>query len=469
MAADMRTEGGMIAWPRDDMRNAFDIFIPERMRALNVPGVSIVIVEKGRPVYLRSFGHADRRREIPVTTDTLFQAGEIGEVVTAYAAMSMVRDKLLFLDAPLSRDLDTSWLDEGDDDARITLRHVLTHTSGLPENTVYPSRETDFTPGSKFSPSGVGFLYLQHVMQMTENKPFEQLMQERVFHLLGMKNSTFVAHDKDWARSARGYVPLGFPLTLFFIPAASVFLLGMLATLLVLRFSGERRILGPGDAILPAIAGVFGAMAMIWIVLGLAAMLLCLFVAALYSLLAGIVAALLYFAGSFLGIGTPRDGVLLRGRNSGRGTLLMATLLISFFLSFFFMGRNLPVLVLPFGEQPTPNAAISFRTSAMDMTRFLQEMMTGRQLGESTYTRMMQDRFPIDETRSWTLAMGLRHAESGDTYWSRGSVTGFESLMVIDPKRQVGILVLTNARQGAELTQEIARNVLGVGGAWTQP
>jgi len=469
MAEDPRTTGGMIAWPREDMRKALDIFVPARMQALNVPGVSIVIVENGKAVYLQSFGFSHQRHAVPVTADTLFLAGELGEVITAYAAMTMVRDKLLFLDAPLSRDLDVPWLDEEEDAARITLRHVLTHSSGLPKNTIYPSRETNFTPGSKFSPSGVGFLYLQHVMETVEGKPFEQLVQARVLSVLGMQNSTFLAKNENAARSARGYVPLGFPLALFFIPAASAFLLGMLVTFLVLRFSGERRILGPMDAILPAIAGAITAIAFIWLVLGLAAMLLCLLVALLYSLLAGLLAAFFFYAGGLLGIGLPRDGVLLRGRSSGRGALLVGSVLLSFFLSFFFMGRNLPVLTLPFGEQPTPNAAISFRTSAQDMARFLPELMQGRELGAAMFARMTNETMPIDDKRSMSLALAIRHAKDGDTLWSRGAVTGFDSLLVIDPQRQVGLVVLTNARQGAELTQDIARNILGTSGTWTLP
>jgi len=469
VTGDSRTEGGMIAWPREDMRKALDIFVPARMQALNVPGVSIVIVENGKTVYLHGFGFANQRREMPVTPDTLFQAGELGEVVTAYAAMTMVRDKLLFLDAPLSRDLNAQWLDEKEDAARITLRHILTHTSGLPENTVYPSREARFAPGSRFSPSGVGFLYLQHVMETVEGKPFEQVMRERVLSVLGMQRSTFLAKQESAVPVARGYVPLGFPLALFFIPAASVFLIGMLVTFLVLRFAGERRILGPMDAILPAIAGGVTAIAFIWIVLGLAAMLLCLLIALLYFLFAGLVAAFFFFAGSLLGIGLPREGVLLRGRSSGRGSLLIGSVLLSFFLSFFFMGRNLPVPALPFGEQPTPNAAVSFRTSARDMARFLPELMQGKELGAGMFARLMNETIPVDEGRSTGLVLVIRHDKDSKTLWSRGAVTGFDSLLVIDPQRQVGVVVLTNARQGAELTQEIARNILGTSGAWTQP
>src|SRR3546814_14795697 len=86
----------------------------------------------------------------------------------------MVRDKLLFLDAPLSRDLPAPWLSDKKDDARVTLRQVLTHRSGLGDNIAHPSRVTSFEPGSRFSPSGVGFLYLQHVMEVGANARSEE-------------------------------------------------------------------------------------------------------------------------------------------------------------------------------------------------------------------------------------------------------------------------------------------------------
>jgi CubicO group peptidase (beta-lactamase class C family) len=459
----------MINWPRHEMHSALDIFVPRRMQELNVPSVSIAIVAGGRIAFLGSYGFADKARGLRVAPDTVFQAGELGESVAAYAAMTMLRDKLLFLDAPLSHDIDTRWLEDGDDDARVTLRHVLTHTSGLPDNTVHPSRETRFTPGSDFSPSGVGFLYLQHVMSVLDRKPFEQSMQTRVFTPLGMQDSTFLRNERDWSRSARGYVPLGFPLALFFIPSMSVFLLGMLLTMLILRFAGDGRLLQPSDMVLPAIIGTATSIITVGIVLGLAPMLLSVLIAALYALIVGSLAALLFWVGGKLGIGRPRDGVLLRGRSNGQRSLLLGSILSTFLVSFFFFGRNLPVPVLPFGEQPIPNAAASFRTNAQDMARFMLELINGSELGQSTHARMLGERVKIDGRRGWTLALGVRRESNGETLWSRGAVTGFESLMVIDPERQVGVVILTNARQGAELTQEVARNILGLDGVWTQP
>jgi CubicO group peptidase (beta-lactamase class C family) len=95
--------------------------------------------------------------------------------------------------------------------------------------------------------------------------------------------------------------------------------------------------------------------------------------------------------------------------------------------------------------------------------------MDGEKIGSSTQARMFAERVKINDKHSQTLVLGVRRDEAGETLWSRGAVTGFESLMVIDPERQVGVVVLTNARQGAELTQEIARHIFGMDGVWTQP
>jgi CubicO group peptidase (beta-lactamase class C family) len=170
-----------------------------------------------------------------------------------------------------------------------------------------------------------------------------------------------------------------------------------------------------------------------------------------------------------LGIGQPREGVLLRGRGNGRNSVLFGSALIVLLTSFFFFGRNLPVPILPFGELPEPNAAVGMQSSARDMAHFMQELIDGKNLGPALHTRMLGERIKISNTRSWTLALGVRHDKMGETLWSRGAVTGFDSLMVIDPKRRAGVVILTNARQGAELTQEIARHVLGLDGVWTQP
>jgi CubicO group peptidase (beta-lactamase class C family) len=103
------------------------------------------------------------------------------------------------------------------------------------------------------------------------------------------------------------------------------------------------------------------------------------------------------------------------------------------------------------------------------MGRFMIEIMDGDTLGGETQARMLSERVPVAGPFAWALGLGVREDAGHETLWTRGSATGFESLMVMDPARRVGVVILTNSRAGGELAQDIARNVLGMEAVWSLP
>ncbi len=465
-ADDPRAVGGMIAWPRAEMARALDIFVPERMKALGVPGASIAIVADGRIVFAGTFGKAGDASGAPVTLATLFEAGEIGETVAAYGALGMVRDKLLFLDAPLSRDLQARWLRKAADDREITLRRVLTHSSGLADNLAHPSRRTNFTPGSRFSHSGVGFMYLQHAMSQMEEQPFEQIMKARVFIPLGMTHSTYETGGH--GPEARGHVPLSFVLSAFYFTFAAAFAVGMLIIWAVLRFLVQRHRLEPRDALWPALGGVAISAGFIWYGMGFRDGLFIVGIALAYALAMAAVAALAHLAARAIEALRARDGMIARGYEPSRRwvtNFMIAAVLAATWPALGFMTGVPGSGFLP--ESMEVNAAKSFHTTAPDMAQFMIEIMDGRHMGDAMRARMTGERIAISPTLAWGLGIGIRQDAEGETLWVRGSTLGFESLMVMDPARRAGVIVLTNSREGAELAQEVARNALGFDGVWT--
>lgn len=202
-ADDPRAAGGMLAWPQEEMARALGIFVPDRMKAFDVPGVAVAIIDKGEIVYTGTFGKADKSGQRPVTPDTLFQAGELGQAVVALAALSLVDDKLMFLDAPLSRDLEAPWLTDHKDNERVTLRQVLMQTSGLGNNVAHPSRRTGFEPGSRFARSAIGYVYLQYVMEKLTGLSLDEIVASRVFEPLGLTHSHFLLTPETRALEAQ--------------------------------------------------------------------------------------------------------------------------------------------------------------------------------------------------------------------------------------------------------------------------
>lgn len=476
-AADPRSVGGMLAWPHDEMVRALGIFVPERMKADEVPGVAVAIVRDGAVIYAATFGKADKGSNAPVTPATLFEAGEIGETVASYAALGLMRDKLLFLDAPLARDLATPWLTSAEDSERVTLRHVLTHTSGLPDNLAHPARATRFAPGTRFLHSGVGFLYLRYAMETVGGKPFADLMEERVFAPFGMAASGYMLGAGERAHVARGYVPLSFPVFAFYLPFAvsSFFVLAIVWG--IVRFALQRRI-EPADLLWPLSAGLVFAVAVVWNGLGVAHAAFVIATSVGFALAVVFLGALIYYVFHVVGIVSSRDGVISRGRDTSEKTAFFYSLALAFAASLLCLDWLLGVprfALLERGERP--GAAGSFLTNAADMARFMVGYMEARELGPAMRARMLAERVDLDPPFAWGLGIGIRQDAPADrsgetpneTLWARGSTMGFESLMVMDPARRAGVVVLTNSREGGALAQEVARNALGLEGNWALP
>ncbi len=139
--------------------------IPSLLRAARVPGLSMALIRSGRVVWSRGFGVMHAGSPIPVTTDTLFEAGSMSKPVFAYAVMKLCETNLLDLDTPLTRYIPERWIE---DDARldqITARHVLSHTSGFQNwRSEAEPLSIHFDPGTQHLYSGEGYSYLQLVV-----------------------------------------------------------------------------------------------------------------------------------------------------------------------------------------------------------------------------------------------------------------------------------------------------------------
>ncbi|MCX6217544.1 serine hydrolase [Spirosoma sp.] len=209
-----------------------DDFIRDQLRKRHVPGLSIAIIQNGKIVKAQTYGFADKKGTIPLTTATLFQAGSISKSVAAVGALYLTEAGKLSLDEDVNVKLRTWKVPENEftKDKKVTLRGLLSHTTGLtvhgfpgyevgksiatvpqildgvaPANTA-PVR-VDFVPGTKWRYSGGGYTVMQQLMLDVTGKPFPQFMQETVLTSLGMTESTYqqpLPADKA-KRTARGY------------------------------------------------------------------------------------------------------------------------------------------------------------------------------------------------------------------------------------------------------------------------
>jgi CubicO group peptidase (beta-lactamase class C family) len=167
--------------------------LPHLMELARLPGLGIGVIHGDRLVWQHYAGVANASTKVPVTADSLFPAASMGKQVFAYAALQLADRHQLDLDRPLksyvSEDAPT-----GEFGAKVTARHILSHSSGLPN---WRGEENEplvpaFEPGTKFRYSGEGFYYLQRCIEKITGIGSEAFMQEHLLKPLGMNSSTYL-------------------------------------------------------------------------------------------------------------------------------------------------------------------------------------------------------------------------------------------------------------------------------------
>jgi CubicO group peptidase (beta-lactamase class C family) len=189
--------------------------LADRMAAAQVPGVGIAVIHKGAIEWAQGFGVVRLGGE-QVTEETLFQAGSISKPVAAMAALHLVEQGKLSLDADIGPSL-TSWKIPPSDKApaaMVTLRELLSHTAGFnvhgfsgyaadaPVPTLVqilngekPANSDPIrlvtVPGSQWQYSGGGYTVMQQLLLDVANQPFPQLLHDAVLAPIGMGRSTY--------------------------------------------------------------------------------------------------------------------------------------------------------------------------------------------------------------------------------------------------------------------------------------
>ena len=265
---------------------------------------------------------------------------------------------------------------------------------------------------------------------------------------------------------ARGFVPFYQVLLAFFLPLLLLSVVSALLTFLVVRFGLNRLKLEPVDFAPAVFVSLVGTLGLIWLLLGGWGLLFVLGSVIVYLLLFFLGVLVLITAFAFLGLLGPADGTLSRGGQQTNTVAVAVAVGLVFALSLLIMDRNTPV---PATAGDAINPASSLRASAHDLGLFVEGVLRGDVIGPELRDRVLVENVPIEAGIGWGLGFGTREGKSGLTGWQWGSNPGFQSLMVIDPKRRAGIVVLTNSSTAGPLVQEIAGHVMGERPGWSLP
>jgi CubicO group peptidase (beta-lactamase class C family) len=167
------------------------------------PGCAVAVSQNGKQVVNRAYGLADLERNVPLTPDSVFDAASIRKQFVAAAVLLLVEEGRLSLSDDV-RKLIPELPDYGH---RITLDHLLTHTSGIRDwiplrnwangsydamTMILRQRGLNFAPGEEWSYSNSGYVLLTEIVARTSGMAFSEFARKRLFEPLGMKTTTYV-------------------------------------------------------------------------------------------------------------------------------------------------------------------------------------------------------------------------------------------------------------------------------------
>lgn len=181
---------------------AVDGYLRAQMAARQIPGLSVAVVQEGRPLLLKGYGLANVELGVPATDQTVYQLASVTKQFTATAVMLLVEDGKLSLSDPVSKyleDLPEAW-------RPVTVRQLLDHTSGIKSYTSVPNffatawkdytkpellalvrdAPPDFKPGEKWSYNNTAYFLVGMVIEKASGKEYGAFLKERVFEPLGM-------------------------------------------------------------------------------------------------------------------------------------------------------------------------------------------------------------------------------------------------------------------------------------------
>ncbi len=177
---------------------------------MSTPGCAVGVAVGGQPVLLKAYGMADLEHGVPNTPETIFESGSVAKQFTAMAVMLLVQDGRLSLDDQVR----THVPELPDYGVPLTIRHMLTHTSGLrdwgsiagiagaPRTTreythahvldiISRQKSLNFPPGTQWSYSNTGFNLAAIIVDRVSGMSFADFSKRRIFEPLAMTNTTW--------------------------------------------------------------------------------------------------------------------------------------------------------------------------------------------------------------------------------------------------------------------------------------
>ena len=162
-----------------------------------VPGASIIVINQGKILHKKGYGLANIEQNKPNTPETIFRIGSMTKQFTAMAILQLYDKGMLQIN-----DYVEKYMPGTMNGNKVTIKHLLTHTSGILESL---DSELVFTPGDQISYSNAGYYLLGKIIEKVSGISYENYLQKNIFKPLGMDNTGYEHPNSRARNSALGY------------------------------------------------------------------------------------------------------------------------------------------------------------------------------------------------------------------------------------------------------------------------
>ncbi|MCW2263963.1 MULTISPECIES: serine hydrolase domain-containing protein [Sphingobacterium] len=203
-----------------DFKEKIDSIIKTEFMQENEPGGAFLVAKNGKVLYKKSFGKANLELDVDMTINHVFQIGSMTKQFTAVAILMLEKQGKLTVNDPISK-----FIPNYPSGHKITIKHLLTHTSGIqdftkmksisdiaqkqmtPEMMVnfFKDEPVNFEAGEKFEYNNSGYIVLGYIIELVSGITYEDFIHKNIFQKIGMNNSYYASDRKIIKSRAYGY------------------------------------------------------------------------------------------------------------------------------------------------------------------------------------------------------------------------------------------------------------------------
>ena len=187
----------------------------------NETGVSVLVAKRGKIIYRKAFGKANLELDVDMIPENVFKVGSITKQFTAVSILMLMEEGKLSLEDDITKYVPDYPIEK----QKITIHHLLTHTSGIKSYTsmqkfgevttkdmspiefinFFKNEPKDFNPGEKYKYSNSGYFVLGYIIEKVSGMSYSKFIEERIFKKLGMNSSYYGSHTKLIKNRVSGY------------------------------------------------------------------------------------------------------------------------------------------------------------------------------------------------------------------------------------------------------------------------